>query len=113
MDFLETEIDQGVVVGVSGRLDTVGAIDFQKKLLSLLLKPNLRYLIIDLKNVDYLGSTSMRAILIAAKRAKELSVFVCLVNLAPSVSEVLEISGFNSFLKVYDTLDIALAQLPH
>lgn len=107
MDIIQKEIDQGTIVSVSGRLDAMTSIEAQKVLLGLLNKGK-HNLIIDLTHAEFLSSAGLCALLIVAKRAKELKAFICLVNLNPQVHETLEITGFLSLLQTYTDLETAL-----
>lgn len=110
MELTETKIANGTVVAISGRLDGISSVEAQKKLITILQGEGMN-LIINFQNVDYITSAGMRTLLLVAKRAKELSKFVCLINLTPQIEEILELTGFLSFLRVYKDLETALHQL--
>lgn len=110
MKFTVQKLDQVSVAAVEGRVDGVTSVEIQKKLLAILQEEH-KPLIIDFKNVEYLSSAGMRTLLLVSKRSKELSNIVCLINLSPQIEDVLEMTGFLSFLKTYKDLDTAIAQV--
>lgn len=110
MTITTKQIDQATVATITGKLDGVTAVEVQKKLFSLLQEGH-KKLIIDVQTVDYLSSAGMRTLLLVAKRAKEVSASICLINVSPQLSEIFEITGFLPVLTIYKDLDTALKSL--
>lgn len=112
MEIMEKELDHGKLVAISGRLDAMTSIDAQKKLLSILDKGE-KQLIVDFKDVSFLSSAGLCALLIVSKHAKELGAFVCLIGASPQVQETLETTGFNAMIRTYKDLGSALSTMNH
>lgn len=92
-----------IIIAVIGRVDSVTAAEFEKKITEILHKE--RTIILDCDGLEYISSAGLRALLLIAKSAERLSTRVCLTRLTPLVQEVLEISGFDSFFEVSNELE--------
>lgn len=110
MEILQKKEEKGLVITLIGHLDAMTSTDVQKELLKLLDQGN-KTLVVDLHQVHHLSSAGIRAILITAKRAKELKSNVCLVGLNSNMQESLDMAGLLTFFKVYPDLKTALSQL--
>jgi len=64
---------------------------------------------VDFSGVTYISSAGLRVLLLAAKRTRAAKGSLTMHAMSPEIREVFEISGFLSILKVYDSLDDALA----
>lgn len=110
MEINEKELEQGILVTISGKLDAMTSVDAQKRLLKILDEEKSN-LIIDFKNIAYVSSAGLCALLMCAKRSKELGVFICLVNVNAMFREILETTGFYSYIRIFDNLDMAIVSL--
>lgn len=102
------EVNDATVAYISQRLDGNTSVEVQKRLF-LLLQEGKHNLILDVADVDYLSSAGMRALLMVAKKAKELSASFCLINVSQQVAEILEMTGFLPLLQIYQNLESALS----
>ena len=108
---LTTRKEKGaVIVSVNGRIDAVTSPDLEK-FLSEVAAADENILILNLNEVDYISSAGLRVILIVAKQLKIKQGELILAGLQDVVKEVVESSGLDSFLKVFDTAQDALGQL--
>ncbi len=98
-----------VVVSVKGRMDAVTTPEIENKL-SQIIDGGEKKLLVDLKQLDYISSAGLRALLATAKRLKGEQGDIVFANLEGHVKEVFEISGFYSIFKVYDSTETALEQ---
>ena len=87
-----------IILKVEGRIDTNTSKEFQSELLLALQKQN--QVIADLKEVDYVSSAGLRAMLIAYKTAESKKGSFILRNLQNGVREVLDMSGFSRFIQI-------------
>lgn len=87
-----------IILKVEGRIDTNTSKEFQSELLLALQKQN--EVIADLKEVDYVSSAGLRAMLIAYKTAESKKGSFILRNLQNGVREVLDMSGFSRFIQI-------------
>ena len=87
-----------IILKVEGRIDTNTSKEFQSELLLALQKQN--EVIADLKEVDYVSSAGLRAMLIVYKTAESKKGSFILRNLQNGVREVLDMSGFSRFIQI-------------
>jgi anti-sigma B factor antagonist len=67
--------------------------------------------VIDGEKLDYISSTGLRVLLVAAKRLKAVDGRIVLSSLKPHILEVFEIAGFKSIFPIYGNVDQAARQL--
>lgn len=90
---LEETHEQGVVIlRPAGRLDSAAAPGFEQLLMAEASAPR-PAIVVDLAAVDYISSSGMRILLLAAKRAKQGGGELRLCAAQEHVMDVLEISG--------------------
>lgn len=107
---IQAKKDQKVlIVAVEGRMDTVSAPEFQKKMEDLLDQGETG-IVMDFGKLEYVSSAGLRSILVAAKKAKSLGGQVSCCSLQEMVRKVFDISGFTAMLPVFDSLEDALKQ---
>jgi anti-sigma B factor antagonist len=102
-----TNSEDILIVSVSGRLDTVSAVEFQGKMQELLDDAPVR-VVLDCENLEYVSSAGLRSILVTAKKAKTLGRTICCCSLQDMVKKVFQVSGFFTLIPVRDCLDDAL-----
>ena len=95
------------VMCVEGRLDSMSSLEFEKQLLKLI-DDGGAFVALDCAKLDYVSSAGLRAILSAAKRAKQAKGKLTLGNPSQQVSEILDIAGFASILPIFKTIDEAV-----
>lgn len=101
--------DEAIVIAVSGRVDSGTAAQFEAQILELIAGGHLR-IVIDLGDLDYIGSTGLRALLVAGKRLKPQGGRLLLAAPRELVRQVLQISGFSGMFETYATAEEALAR---
>ncbi len=106
---IETE-DRGAtrVVGITGSVDGLTADTLLDTLRGHVRAGHSR-LVADLSGVDYTSSAGLRALLATVKEARRAGGDLRLARVQPNVAHVLELSGFTTILKVYDTVDDAVS----
>ena len=98
------------VVSVKGKMDAVSSPEFDKEI-KRLIEEDGGIVIIDLGELDYISSSGLRSILAAGKVLTEKGGRLLLSSLKGMVKEVFEISGFNSIMPIYESLESALSNL--
>lgn len=96
-----------LIVSVDGRIDTVSAPGFQKKMEELLDQGE-RRIVMDFECLEYISSAGLRSILFTAKKAKAAGGAVACCSLQTMVNKVFEVSGFFHMIPVFGSLDEAV-----
>ena len=108
---ISTEAMDGDITRVllDGRLDIQGAaaIDLKMNVIA----GSSKFLLIDLRNVTFLGSMGLRSILVPAQAVRRRGGKVALFGPVPLVEEVLKTSNIESIIPVFHDLDSAVAAL--
>ncbi len=98
-----------IVAAVRGRVDTISAPAFEK-VVSEALNGQEIFLVFDLSGLEYISSAGLRVIISAAKTLKGKGGEARLAATSGSVKKVLQISGFFSMIKNFETRSEALAE---
>ena len=98
------------IVSVKGRLDTVTASDLENKALAWIGEGH-RLLLLDLAGVEFLSSAGIRAILVAAKKTKELKGSLAVAGLQGIAKEAFNLSACNTIISTYTSVGSALKGL--
>ncbi len=93
--------NEGAIVSIipEGRLDTLSSTFFSEKLKSLLDQE--QYLIIDFSNCNYLASSGIRSLMLAAKTLNARGGALMLASLPPEVFQVIEMTGLQKVFPVF------------
>lgn len=84
-------------IALSGRLDTTTAPELEGKLSEVL--DGVKDLVFDLKELEYISSAGLRVLLATQKTMNKVGTMK-VINVAPSVMEVFEITGFVDILTI-------------
>lgn len=96
------------VLSLKGELDGSTYKDLQAKT-DEIIAGDTTNLLIDMSNLDYIGSAGLRALHTASKNSKEKGGAVKLLNPSDSADRVLKTLGFNEFFEIYQDLDVAIS----
>ena len=106
------EIRQGNVIVFPGEpVDHENAEDFESRLIPSVEEAS-RFggsLIIDFRNVDYMTSVGLRALMMATKEAEATSVKILVTGMNETMREIFHISGFEKLFVIHGSLESALA----
>jgi len=91
-----------LVVDMSGRLDSTSSGDAGDRIVDIA-KGKHKRVLLNLEKLEYLSSAGLRVILRGAKLLQGNRGELKICNARDLVRKVLETSGFNSLIKVYDT----------
>jgi len=108
---METSVEQkGTVstVHIAGRVDGFTA-DTLQQVFSSEVAIGHHELVADFSEVDYTSSAGLRVLLGTVKEARSRGGDLRLAGPRPEVRNVLELSGFTGILKVFDTVEDAVA----
>ena len=84
-------------IALEGRLDTMTAPDLEQEIKTSL--DNVKDLVVDMKNLEYVSSAGLRTLLIAKKTLHNKG-NVKIINANDIVKEVFEVTGFDNLLDI-------------
>ena len=106
---ISTTLKDGIsVTRISGRMDATTVSEFNEECQNLL-KSGSGRIIIDLEGLEYISSAGLRGILTMGKACKAAGTALAFCSMQAMVADMFKLSGFTSILKVYPSLDEALA----
>ena len=107
--FTEHEVDGVAVVVAVGAVDMLTAPQLQDAITAAAQrKPS--GLVVDMTQVDFLGSAGMQVLMITRKNLDAGITFAVVAD-GPATSRPLKITGITDYVDVYPTLDIALRNM--
>jgi anti-anti-sigma factor len=104
------ELDGGITkIALDGRLDIEGAaaVDLRMNVMA----GSSKLLLIDLRQVTFLGSMGLRSLVVPAQAVRRRGGKVALFAPIPMVEEVFKASGIDKIIPIYHELSDALAAL--
>ena len=110
IDISEDRRTDAVVLALSGKLDATTAKTFEDKILAEIDSGDRRF-VIDLSQLEYVSSSGLRFLLLAAKRLHSTDGKIVLCSLKEHVRQVFDLAGFSSILSLYGSRDEALKAL--
>ncbi len=96
MEIFKSEVDGNLTLTLKGRLDTITAPQLENELGNL---ADLKSLVIDCEDLEYISSAGLRLILKIYKALKDKGDFR-LIHVAPLVKEVFDITGFSDVMNL-------------
>jgi anti-anti-sigma factor len=104
---IRTETRDGItIVEIVGNIDSNTAPQAQGTIMPLI-EPNC-LLLLDMEQCHYVSSAGLRVLLMIAKLLATKGGQCALANVSDEVQDVMEITGFASFFKTYDTVSTAI-----
>ncbi|MBT3766689.1 MAG: STAS domain-containing protein [Rhodospirillaceae bacterium] len=102
-----------VIISPAGRIDHNSAEVFTDAIVSHVdnCAESNQKAIIDMSGVTYMSSVGLRALMIAAKRSKELDVQIVVAGMQPEMKEIFEISRFHLIFDTYASVFDATTEL--
>jgi anti-anti-sigma factor len=96
-----------VILGLRGKLDSSTSVRLEEKLLALI-DGGVKQLIVDFSQLDYISSSGLRVLLIAAKRLKSADRKIVLSSMKDQIKEVFDIAGFSSIFPIFHSQEEAI-----
>jgi anti-anti-sigma factor len=96
-------------VMLDGRLDIEGAAEIDLRMN--ILAGSAKFLLVDLRNVSFLGSMGLRSIIVPAQAVRRRGGKVALFGPVPMVEQVLKASNIDQVIPIFHELDSAVAAL--
>lgn len=98
MTITEVRNDEELQLNISGKIDTITATDFQKTVLTSFQKSN--KVILNFKDVTYISSAGLRALVLGEKTAVSKGGSMKLINTNDSIMDILRITGMDKMLNI-------------
>jgi anti-anti-sigma factor len=108
MEIKDKQVDGITVLLLTGSIDALTAPQISEFIQGHITRGNIK-LVADLSGVDYTSSAGLRVLLGAIKETRAQSGDLRLTGVQPDVRKVLSLSGFTNILKLFDSLEAAVA----
>lgn len=102
------QLDDQLMIAVTGRLDTVSAPQFDERLAPMLAHPH-THILIDMSGVSYISSAGVRSILQLVKFAAANGGRLAVFSVPQPIMAVLEMAGLPSRLDLYPDRSSAMS----
>ncbi|MCG8547072.1 MAG: STAS domain-containing protein [Alphaproteobacteria bacterium] len=107
MDWYERTQGATLILQPVGRLDKDSSLGLEEEL-SRRIDAGATQIVLDMRELEYIGSAGLRAILVSAKQIEARRGRFALCALQTSVREVFDVSGFTTIIEIQTTLDEAI-----
>ena len=107
MDISTQDYDKVSVMAVAGRVDSATAPELETELKKLV-EAEKTQIVLDLKDVEYMSSAGLRAMVSTLKAVKRVNGDLRLANPSPRVEEVLRLAGLTSICSNHPSRDEAV-----
>jgi anti-sigma B factor antagonist len=108
MEIQDKQVNGVTVLSLNGSIDAMTAPKITEYIHELVVKGNIK-LVADFSGVDYTSSAGLRVLLGAIKETRAQSGDMRMAEVQPDVLKVLNLSGFTNILKLFDSVDAAVA----
>lgn len=107
MQIIESNENGVAALTVVGRMDSNTSSEAEK-IISKQIDGGAKRILLDLSGLEYMSSAGLRALLLGVKKSKVAGATLSLSGVREEIKEVLVVSGFVAFFKIYPTKDEAL-----
>ena len=108
MEMKNKQVDGVTIITLAGSIDAMTAPGITAFIQEQIAKGNTK-LVADLSGVDYTSSAGLRVLLAAIKETRAQRGDLRLTGVQHDVLKVLNLSGFTNILKMFNTVDVAVA----
>jgi anti-sigma B factor antagonist len=107
MEITTQDFKRVAVMSVTGRVDSATAPELESQLRALV-DGGKTHIVLDLKNVEYMSSAGLRAMVSTLKSVKRVNGDLRLANPSARVEEVLHLAGLTSIFTMFPTQEAAV-----
>ena len=111
MEVTTTIKDGFAIVIISGSIDSNTWLQLDSELNRIIVEIGTKKVLLNFKDVTYMSSAGIRALLIAARKLNTRKGWFGISNLSQNVYNVLEISGFTSIFNIFPDENTALTEM--
>ncbi len=108
MEIAIQDFERVAVVSVNGRVDSATAPELEARLRALV-DAQKTQIVLDLKDVEYMSSAGLRAMVSTLKAVKRVNGDLRVSSPSPRVEEVLRLAGLTSIFSIHATQEEAVA----
>jgi anti-sigma B factor antagonist len=108
MEITTQEFQRVAVVSVSGRVDSATSPELESRLRELV-EADKTQIVLDLRNVEYMSSAGLRAMVSTLKAVKRANGDLRVASPSPRVEEVLRLAGLTSIFSIHPNQEEAVA----
>lgn len=112
MDMIEEKKGKATVFVLRGRLDSASSTDVEKKIIESIEKGN-KDVILDFSSLDYISSAGIRVLVHCHKEIEKMHGHIMLAGVPKPIENVLYITGFLPYFKIYDRQAQAIDDINH
>lgn len=98
-----------IVIEIVGSLDSTNESQAEEKIIPLI--TDKACMVLDMSKCNYVSSAGLRLLLMVAKQLTSKGGWLTLVGVCDEVKDVMEMTGFSCFFKIYNTLPEAFEAL--
>lgn len=109
MEIKENKQDAILILEISGHLDANTSGQLEKKLISPI-DNDTKQIIIDFSDLEYISSSGLRLLLLAAKKLDKIDGKIVLCSMEDFIKEVFDISGFTPIFTITSSQEKAIQQ---
>ncbi len=110
MDVFEEKKGHTAIFSLTGRLDSSSSPEVEKKIINSI-DAGSKDIVIDCSSLDYISSAGVRVLIHCHKKTEKIKGHVYLVSVPKPIENVLYITGFLPYFKVFDKKAHALDAL--
>lgn len=99
-----------LILRPAGRIDSGTAGAFETRLVQVV-GGGAASVVVDMVDLTYISSAGLRALLVAAKRAKPAGSRIVLAAMSANIREVFDMSGFSTLFEIHPGADAAVSAL--
>lgn len=110
MNIIETKHDNATVFKLEGRLDSASAPEVEKKVCDSI-DAGTTKIVLNFSALEYISSAGIRVLVHAHKKIQHQKGSIVLSSLPKPVENVLYITGFLPYFKIFESDDLALQAL--
>jgi anti-sigma B factor antagonist len=96
-----------LILSIDGNIDSKTAPELQQKIVEATNDSN--KIIIDMSKVEFVSSAGLRVLLMVYRQIKTNDGIVVLVGVSEEIKEVMAMTGFMNFFKIYENTDTSLS----
>lgn len=103
--------ENAIVFKITGRIDASTSSEFEQIIFKAL-EEKKPLVLLSCADLEFISSSGLRVLLMAAKRLKSTDRLFGICGLNPSIREVFDVSGFSNLFNMYDSAEDAIRALP-